>query len=653
MKLWKRKPPKMLLLVAVMLALLALLATLQYRWLGQVSMGERERMQASVSAGATRFGQDFNREITRAYLSFQLDAAMLREEHAGEFAERYAQWDSKAPYPQLVSDVFIFERDERASLRLSRFNREQKKFEPVEWPAELAQLRTRLEQELLQNINHDGDREISLDPVEPDVPAIVSPIIAAPGVVLPRQQEIREDARGLGKAELPDIGDLAPFSGYVIVKLDLDVIKNELLPTLARRYFSGSDGLEYNLAVINPKAPGKPIYQSSQTPPQKQATNGDATARLMDVQLDQLDTLFFGLPRRPATSKDKETIFTQKLPPGQIYMRSDEQSHNGNSSARSVTVRVFNREMQDKVAADKNAGAGPWQLLIQHRAGSLEAAVTSARHRNLAISFGILLLLAGSVTMIVVSTRRAERLAHRQMEFVSAVSHEFRTPLAVICSAGENLADGIVDAPQQVAKYGALVRNEGRRLTEMVEQVLEFAGARSGRRSYQLRPVEIESVIEDALASYQPLIKEKGYVIEKKIASGLPLVEADAAALRRSVQNLLSNAMKYDGGNHWIGIRAQSGTGQRGEEVQITVEDQGVGIAPDEVSRVFEPFYRGREVVEAQIHGNGLGLSLVKQVIEAHKGSASVVSVQGQGSAFTLHLPAINQTGEENGAGRL
>jgi signal transduction histidine kinase len=239
------------------------------------------------------------------------------------------------------------------------------------------------------------------------------------------------------------------------------------------------------------------------------------------------------------------------------------------------------------------------------------------------------------------------------MEFVSAVSHEFRTPLAVICSAGENLADGIVDAPQQVAKYGALVRNEGRRLTEMVEQVLEFAGARSGRRPYQLRPVEIESVIEDALTSYQPLIKEKGYVIEKKIAPGLPLVEADAAALRRSVQNLLSNAMKYDGGNHWIGIRAQSGTGVRGEEVQITVEDQGVGIAPDEVARVFEPFYRGREVVEAQIHGNGLGLSLVKQVIEAHHGRASVVSVQGQGSAFTLHLPAINQAAAENGAGRI
>lgn len=653
MKLWKRKPTKMLLLVAVMLGLLALLATLQYRWLGQVSTGERERMQASVSAGATRFSQDFNREITRAYLSFQMDSAMLREENAGEFTERYAQWDAKAPYPQLVSDVFVFDKGEGAALRLSRYNREQKKFEPVEWPAELAQLRPRLEQGLLQKSNPEGDRVISLDPVEPDVPAIISPIIAAPRVVLPGQPEVREDVSGIRKSELPDFAGLAPLSGYVIVKLNLDVIRNELLPALARRYFSSSEGLEYNLAVINPKTPDQPIYQSSQTPLQKQPTNGDATARLLDVQLDQLDTLFFGLPRRSAPVKEKETIFTQKLPPGQVYMRSDEQTHNGNSSARSVTVRVYNREMQDKVLVDKNAGAVPWQLLIQHQAGSLEAAVANTRHRNLAVSFGILLLLAGSVAMIVVSTRRAERLAHRQMEFVSAVSHEFRTPLAVICSAGENLADGIIDAPQQVAKYGALVRNEGRRLTEMVEQVLEFAGARSGRQPYQLRPVEIESVIEDALASYQPLIKEKGYVVEKKIAPGLPLVEADAAALRRSVQNLLSNAMKYDGGNHWIGIRAQSGAGERGEEVQIIVEDQGVGISPDEVARVFEPFYRGREVVEAQIHGNGLGLSLVKQVIEAHHGRASVVSVPGQGSAFTLHLPAINQAGAEGGAGRL
>lgn len=649
----------MLLLVGVMLVLLALLATLQYRWLGQVSAGERERMQASLSAGASRFSQDFNREVTRAYLTFQMDSEMLREKDNGAFAERVEQWSTQAPYPQMVDELYVLEKDASAALILSRFNRAAKKFEAVEWPAEFSSLRPRLEKNFVQSSdNPKAVREISLDPVEADVPALVSPIVNVPRVVLPAHERVRDE---VSAEDLQGLTDLSPFSGYVIVKLNADVIKNEMLPALARRYFSSSDGLEYNLSVINPKEPDKLIYQSSQTPQPKQRGNVDATARLLDVQMDQLDTLFFGLPRKrsPSPDKEKETVFTQKLPPGQIIMRSDEQSHNENSNGRSVTVRIFNKEMQsssvsrDKeqdISIERNANAGPWQLLIQHRAGSLEAAVTSARRRSLAISFGVLLLLAGSVTMIIVSTRRAELLAHRQMEFVSAVSHEFRTPLAVICSAGENLADGIVDAPQQVAKYGVLVRNEGRRLTEMVEQVLEFAGARSGRRAYQLRPVAIEAVIEDALSAYQPLIKEKGYVIEQKIASDLPRVSADAGALRRALQNLLSNAMKYDGGNRWIGLRAQAGAGEHGEEVQVTVEDQGIGIAPEETTRVFEPFYRGREVVDAQIHGNGLGLSLVKQVIEAHHGRVSLVSVQGQGSRFTLHLPAMNQSAEASGA---
>ena len=129
-------------------------------------------------------------------------------------------------------------------------------------------------------------------------------------------------------------------------------------------------------------------------------------------------------------------------------------------------------------------------MVVKHRAGSLEAAVAATRRRNLAISFGILLLLGASVGFIVLSSRRAQRLATQQMEFVAGVSHELRTPLAVICSAAENLADGVIDNRDQIKRYGGLIRDEGRRLTGMVEQVLEFAGAQSGRKNYELRTTE-------------------------------------------------------------------------------------------------------------------------------------------------------------------
>lgn len=648
MKFSNYRPTRMLLLIGVLSVLLATLATLQYRWVGQVSTGERERMQASLKAGAMRFGQDFNREITRAYLSFQMDAAMFREDKSGGLAERFDQWDEKAPYPRLVSELYLLDKGEQDRPRFSHFNRVQKKFESMEWPAEFATLRPRLEQGLLKNIGeHELLKELSLNPVEPNLPALVSPLISAPRVLLNDIQGIHVER----KERAPGIAEKSPFSGYLIIRLNMDVITNELIPALARRYFSGGNGLEYNLAVINTQKPDKPVYQSNPAPAKEQQIAGDATTRLMDIQPDQLDALWFGLPGKTTASEDKSAESQHDLPPANVVMRTDTQSQKGISSSRSVTVRVINRDTQSITSFDKSAdNFGPWQLLIQHRAGSLEAAVNNARRRNLAISFGVLLLLAGSMAMIVVSTRRAERLANKQMEFISAVSHEFRTPLSVICSAGENLADGIIDGTDQTKKYGELIRNEGRRLTEMVEQVLEFAGARARRQSYQLRPVQIEAVIDDALVSYQPVIEERGYVVEKNLEAGLPMVAADSAALRRSLQNLLSNAMKYESENRWIGIRARSASAQNGDEVQVIIEDHGIGIAADEVPHIFEPFYRGREVVSAQIHGNGLGLSLVKQVMEAHHGRVSVVSHEGQGSAFTLHLPVMNQSREENGA---
>ncbi|MDQ3012045.1 MAG: HAMP domain-containing histidine kinase, partial [Acidobacteriota bacterium] len=281
-----------------------------------------------------------------------------------------------------------------------------------------------------------------------------------------------------------------------------------------------------------------------------------------------------------------------------------------------------------------------------HRAGSLDAAVANVRRRNLGISFGILLLLGISVGFIVMSSRRAERLATQQMEFVSGVSHELRTPLAVICSAAENLADGVpglIDSRDQFKRYGGLIRDEGRRLTGMVEQILEFAGAQSGKRTYDLRPADqsaLTRVIEHALAAYHQQLTERGFEVEKKIAADLPIVSADADSLVRAVQNLLSNAMKYSGDSRWISLSLETLKTDRGNEVQIKVSDRGLGIAPSELAHIFEPFYRGKDVVASQIHGNGLGLSLVKHIVEAHGGHVNVESKFGQGSVFTLHLPA-------------
>jgi signal transduction histidine kinase len=636
----RRKPPLMLMLVVMLVALLALLATLQYRWLGQVSQGERERMQASLRAGATRFGQDFNREITRAFLNFQLDKASLSDKAVASYAERYDNWMTTAPYPRLVSEIFLADVDKQGALQLSRFNREATRFEACDWPAEFAGLRQRFEQENESlKSKTDLEMEISIVPIAEDIPALVIPVMPAPLFPPPEKRDVFE------QIERPS------FPGYTIVKLNLDYIKQEFIPALTGRYFSGGDGLDYNLAVVDRSNPANIIYRSDPEQSGGRLLLADATANILDLRLDQFDVLVLERNTRAAgetVAPARGHPFRQGIRVARIHTppppRPEEELEVKDRRSRSITFRYHNSIKGESSGAVASADDmdGRWQLLIKHRAGSLEAAVAQARRRNLGISFGVLLLLGASVGTIIISTGRAQRLARQQVEFVAGVSHELRTPLAVICSAGENLADGVVEAPRQVSQYGALIRNEGRRLTEMVEQVLEFAGAQAGRKTYDLREINAEDLVESALVACRPLIEEGGFEVEKDVQPDLPKVMADPAALDRALQNLLGNAMKYAGDSRWIGLRVRAARGERRtqQEVQITIEDRGAGIDAHDLPHIFEPFYRGQEVTAAQIHGSGLGLSLVKQTVEAHGGRVTVESARGRGSAFTLHLPA-------------
>ncbi len=277
----------------------------------------------------------------------------------------------------------------------------------------------------------------------------------------------------------------------------------------------------------------------------------------------------------------------------------------------------------------------PWQLVLQHHAGSVDAAVAQARQRNLAIGFSILLLLALSVGLIVMSAQCERRLAQQQMEFVSAVSHELRTPLAVICSAAENLADGVVHDGEQTRQYGALVRNEGRRLADMVEQILDFAGIQSRRKATRLELTDVAEVVDRAMETFEMQIRDTGFVVEKRIADGLPQIMADGPALVRALQNLISNGLKYGQAGKWLAVRAEASA----NSIHIMVEDHGGGISPLDLPHIFEPFYRGRAVIDAQIKGSGLGLSLVQQIVELHHAQITVHSDPATGSSFIIALP--------------
>jgi len=283
---------------------------------------------------------------------------------------------------------------------------------------------------------------------------------------------------------------------------------------------------------------------------------------------------------------------------------------------------------------------GFWEVGVTHRAGSLEQVVAHTRRRNLAISFGTLLLLGASAAMVALSSQRARRLAAQHVEFVAGVSHELRTPVAVVVSAGENLADGLVRDPAEVRVYGATIRDEGRRLAEMIEQVLEFAGIDSRERQGVREPIAVAGLVDEALKTCAGTIAEARIEVERHIAPNLPAVVGDRAALRRALQNLIQNSARHAAAGRWTSVSAEAARVGRAEAVRLTVRDRGPGIPSGEESRIFQAFYRGRQALAAGVSGSGLGLSLVQRIMDAHGGTVEVVSTPGAGSAFSLVLPA-------------
>jgi two-component system sensor histidine kinase SenX3 len=282
------------------------------------------------------------------------------------------------------------------------------------------------------------------------------------------------------------------------------------------------------------------------------------------------------------------------------------------------------------------AGA-QWRLLVRRHDGSVDAIVATARRRNLAVSFGVVLILGAAVLTLAAMLRRAERLRRQQIEFVAAISHELNTPVAALRSAGENLRDGIIHDNDKVARYGETIVREATRLGELTSQVLELAGMREGRARPRTS-FDVASIVDDAIAQCRWLVEGTKVHIEANVDRDLPPLVGDANAVTRALQNLIANAIRHGGEGEWVGIRAA----RDGERVTITVEDRGPGIDPSEATQLFDPFYRGRN--SSAVPGAGLGLAIVRQVALAHGGSVRIDKPshkQQRGASFTLDLPVV------------
>jgi len=297
--------------------------------------------------------------------------------------------------------------------------------------------------------------------------------------------------------------------------------------------------------------------------------------------------------------------------------------------------------------------------LYDEQASQRLAIVDEASRRSAGRLVGVLCftLLFASVSVWAIQRAKmlsALKLAKLQMDFVASVSHELRTPLAVICASAQNIADGVVEEKEQLAKYGSVIRNQTRQLTELVNQILLFASAKEGRTHYVLRPLQVTQIIDAVLRNTRETVEQAGFTVEQHLEPDLPEVIGDSSALIQCLQNLVGNAVKYGGSHPCVTIRAfvdkdhehHKAHDHHDDEVRISVEDRGIGIDSSEIPHIFDPFYRSPVVAAAQIHGTGLGLPLAKNIAEAMGGRITVVSKLGGGSVFTLHLPIRKKSRE-------
>lgn len=587
---------------------LVLLGALQYRWQSQISENERTKMEKRVQDAAERFAEDFNREIQAAYVNFQLDADAWRSGSSVQFNERYDYWRGRTGYPELIKDFVFFETGSDALPM--KFDRSTREFKTAEWTPDLRELK---QQSLKEKNRKAVDTSWFL-------------------LLVPAHESTRNIERIVvrsSQATEPPVINLPGRFGYLAVFLDENVIKDELVRTLVQKHFPDD---EFDLAIFDRE--GNTVFSKGGP-----VSGKDASAPLFDLSTDSF--IFFSnrdaLPAGVAQRQRSDVIVNQRI---ETQTFSSVQT-NSNSASGMVTVEMKRGGQPRSQIFSTLADGQPasWTLTAQHRDGSIDAFVTNVEIRNLGIGFGILTLMALAAGAIIYSAQRSKAYAQRQVDFVSSVSHEFRTPLAVIYSAGENLVDGVASDREQVARYGELIKGEGKKLTSMVEQILEFAGAQSGRKKYNFAETDLAAVAQKAIRESMPQLEENAFKIETDIDPDLPPVSADADALTGAVQNLIQNSIKYSNGTRWLRVSTSRTSGG----FEIAVEDKGIGIAQGDQRMIFEPFYRSKEVVDAQIHGNGLGLSLVKEIAEAHGGTVRVASEAGKGSRFTIELPGSLQ----------
>jgi signal transduction histidine kinase len=249
------------------------------------------------------------------------------------------------------------------------------------------------------------------------------------------------------------------------------------------------------------------------------------------------------------------------------------------------------------------------------------------------------LILQERIILAQEARRRSEELSELKSYFISSVSHELRTPLTSIRMFAEMLRSNALSSPRQKREYLEIIEGESDRLSRLIGNILDFAKIERGVKEYSFGEVRIEQIVKRSELAMRYQFLQHGGKLRTRVERNLPTLGADGDALEEALLNLLSNSLKYSLKRKEVDLTVA----KRKDQIEITIADKGIGIPESEMPNIFDRFYRVRDSRTRQVGGAGLGLALVKHIVEAHHGTISVRSIVGTGSTFVIQLPINKQ----------
>ena len=360
----------------------------------------------------------------------------------------------------------------------------------------------------------------------------------------------------------------------------------------------------------------------------------DDSGRVVGLAGMILDEEFFRTTLLPSMIETTLAKYLPSAPDGELAVTVKD-------GAGNVVVRVGDGQSRG-VAAKSRLGFvfTDWEMALYNPRATPQQWARAGFFFNVSLAGLLALALIGGVSLALRAADRAVKLSKMKSDFVSNVSHELRTPVASIRVFGELLRLGRAQDPGKVREYGEHIEGESRRLTRLIDNILDFSRIESGRKEYRFAEGDVRELVEAVIRTFEVRLAAQGIkIVLEAQESPLPKLRMDADGIAQAFQNLLDNAVKYSGESKEVVVTLSAGNGH----VAIAVRDRGIGIARDEQRRIFERFHRVGTGLVHDVKGSGLGLSIVHHIVAAHGGEVTVSSEPGKGSTFTMRLPAASE----------